>query len=166
MQHVLRYNIIPKVGDQINITPLLFIITYFLMNNTSFNIGELFICYIKNITIMRSLRSKEKKYNLVLGHMFSYLLEIKYISYLLSLITQLSTSLIIPSMPSIVRRCSQHSLQGIQREMRHIIQGSLQLTTTTLKMLGQSLLCIWSERLIITYRSINSRDRGGYTIVR
>lgn len=42
IQHMLRHNVMSKVGDRINITHLLYVITYFYMTNTSFDIADLF----------------------------------------------------------------------------------------------------------------------------
>lgn len=67
IQHMIKHNVIPKGSDYINITCLFPIITYFIMTNTSFNIVDLLILYIKNVTIIRSNISKNK-YNLALGH--------------------------------------------------------------------------------------------------
>lgn len=72
-KHVLRHNFIPKVSDLISIAPLLFIITYLIMTNTSFNIKYHLILYVENLITDRSLRS-QKKYNLALGHVFTCLL--------------------------------------------------------------------------------------------
>lgn len=77
IQHILRYNVISKVGDKINITFLLFIVTYFIMTNTTFNISSLHIWYIKNFTIVRNPHSK-RKHKMALGHLFLYLVEDKY----------------------------------------------------------------------------------------
>lgn len=42
IQHMLRHNVMSKVDDRINITHLLYVITYFYMTNTSFDIADLF----------------------------------------------------------------------------------------------------------------------------
>lgn len=75
IQHVLRQNIIPKASDRINTTPLLSVVIYFFLTNISFNAADFMIQYNENLTIIRSPRSK--KYNLALGHVIAYLLEIK-----------------------------------------------------------------------------------------
>lgn len=81
IHNVLKYNVILKVDDCINITPLLSVVTYFIMTNTTFNIIDLLIWHIENLTIARNPQFN-KKHNLALGHMIVYLLEVKYnISY-------------------------------------------------------------------------------------
>lgn len=77
IQHVLRHNVIHKVSDQINITPLLSIITYFYMSYTKFNVMKHLIHYIKSLTIIKNPKSKIN-YNLTLGHMIDHLLKVKY----------------------------------------------------------------------------------------
>lgn len=59
IQHVLRYNIIPKVDDRINNTLLLSTIKDFIMMNNSFIIAYFLIQYIKNLTIIRNPPLKE-----------------------------------------------------------------------------------------------------------
>lgn len=47
------------------------------MTNTTFNILDLLIRYIKNLTIARNPCSK-KNQNLALAHILAYLIEVKY----------------------------------------------------------------------------------------
>lgn len=60
-----------------NITPLHSLITYYCMKNTPFNIADLLIHYIKNISTIYDPREK-KKQKLILGHVISYVLQSKY----------------------------------------------------------------------------------------
>lgn len=52
IQHMLRHNIILKVDDCFNITPLFSVFTYFIMNNTSFNVEDLLICTFKILLLL------------------------------------------------------------------------------------------------------------------
>lgn len=57
-QYILKDNVIPKVWDQVNINPLVSMVTYFVIFNTHFNESNLFIQNINNVNIVRNPLSK------------------------------------------------------------------------------------------------------------
>ncbi|KAL0923911.1 hypothetical protein M5K25_004698 [Dendrobium thyrsiflorum] len=63
--------------DQINITPILLLTTYYIMTNIDFNAADIIICYFDNLTCIRDPRHKRKP-NLTLGHLIIFVLESKY----------------------------------------------------------------------------------------
>lgn len=76
------HNVIPIVGSHINITPLLVVVTYFIMTNTFFNVENFLIWYIKILPLFSPL-DRKNKYNLIFGHVIAYILDVKNnISYL------------------------------------------------------------------------------------
>ncbi|PKU69858.1 hypothetical protein MA16_Dca017148 [Dendrobium catenatum] len=77
IQHVLRTSIIPKVGDQVHITPLLYLTTFYIMAHREFNTADLIFQYIDHLTTIRDPGHKRKP-NLALGHLIAYVLETKY----------------------------------------------------------------------------------------
>ncbi|PKU70659.1 hypothetical protein MA16_Dca026213 [Dendrobium catenatum] len=77
IQHVLRTSIIPKAGDQIHITPLLSLTTFFIMAQREFNATDLIFRYIDHLTTIHDPGHRRKP-NLALGHLNAYILETKY----------------------------------------------------------------------------------------
>lgn len=77
IQHVLRNNIISKAGDRVHITILLFIVEYFFMINTYFNVENILIWYNKKLTIIRD-PNFHRNPNLSLEHLTFYILEVNY----------------------------------------------------------------------------------------
>ncbi|KAL0906043.1 hypothetical protein M5K25_024504 [Dendrobium thyrsiflorum] len=77
IQHVLRSCIIPKVGDRVNMTHLLSLVTHLIMSNKPFDEAQLIIDYIRSLTDIRHPQTKRKK-NIALGHLVCYIFEKKY----------------------------------------------------------------------------------------
>ncbi|PKU62852.1 hypothetical protein MA16_Dca023540 [Dendrobium catenatum] len=77
IQHVFRTSIIPKAGDQIHITPLPSLITFYIMAHREINTADLIFRYIDHLTTIRDPGHKRKP-NLALGHLIAYVLETKY----------------------------------------------------------------------------------------
>lgn len=71
IKHVLRTSIIPKVGDRVNITQLLSVVTYVYMTGTEFNATDMLIRCIENLTTIRNPRSRCRQ-NLALKHIIVY----------------------------------------------------------------------------------------------
>ncbi|PKU87888.1 hypothetical protein MA16_Dca013103 [Dendrobium catenatum] len=77
IQHVLRTSIIPKVGDRVNITPLISIVTYLIMTSQPIDEAQLIIDYLYGLSEIGHVSHKRKK-NIALGHLVTYILEKKY----------------------------------------------------------------------------------------
>ncbi|KAH0468173.1 hypothetical protein IEQ34_003206 [Dendrobium chrysotoxum] len=77
IQHVLYSSVIPKAGDQIHITPLLSLTTFYIMAHRDFNATDLLFRYIKHLNTIRDPGHRRHP-NLALGHIIAYALEIKY----------------------------------------------------------------------------------------
>ncbi|KAL0926345.1 hypothetical protein M5K25_002566 [Dendrobium thyrsiflorum] len=73
IQHVLHTFVIPKVGDQIHITPILSLTTYYIMANRDFNAADLLIRYIEHLTNIRDPDHRRKP-DLALGHIIAHFL--------------------------------------------------------------------------------------------
>ncbi|KAL0918776.1 hypothetical protein M5K25_010810 [Dendrobium thyrsiflorum] len=67
----------PSLGNRINMTPLLSIVTHLIMTNTPIDEAQLILDYIHNLTDIRHPQTKRKK-NIALGHLVSYVLDKKY----------------------------------------------------------------------------------------
>lgn len=65
-----KENVIPKDRGRVHITPLLSVITYFVITNTHFNVVDLLIQYIESFTIIKDLNFSRKP-NLALGHLIT-----------------------------------------------------------------------------------------------
>lgn len=105
IQHMLRNIIILKAMDQVNITFIIFMITYFILMNTQFNVSHLLICSIKSFIIVRD-PNFIKKPILALGHLIAYALEVKY---------NLPFSNTLDHTPSLLIYHSFHILYGERR---------------------------------------------------
>ncbi|KAH0448720.1 hypothetical protein IEQ34_022520 [Dendrobium chrysotoxum] len=77
IHHVLRTLIIPKAGDHINLTPLLYTVTYLIMTNTPIDEAQLIMDYIYKLSDIGLPHNRRKK-NVALGHLVAYILEKKY----------------------------------------------------------------------------------------
>lgn len=77
IQHMIRNNVISMDRDRVNITLLVYVMTYFVMFGTHSNPINLLICYIESLTIVKN-PNFHRKHNLDLGHFISYILEVKY----------------------------------------------------------------------------------------
>ncbi|PKU70005.1 hypothetical protein MA16_Dca022136 [Dendrobium catenatum] len=77
IQHVLRISIIPKVGDKINITPLLSILTFLIMTKQPIDEAQLILNYLYGLSEIGHVKHKRKK-NFALGHLVAYILHKKY----------------------------------------------------------------------------------------
>lgn len=79
---MLKNNFISNVRDRIHVTPLIYVVTYFVLFYTQFNVVDILIQCIESLTNIRNLNF-HKKPNLALSHLITYILEVKYnISYL------------------------------------------------------------------------------------
>lgn len=80
IQDVFKNNIMPKARSLVNITPLLYVVTYWVMSNTTFNELNLFIWYNDSLTITKNPLLK-RKYILALRHLIDHILEVNYNIY-------------------------------------------------------------------------------------
>ncbi|KAL0926296.1 hypothetical protein M5K25_002513 [Dendrobium thyrsiflorum] len=69
--------IIPKAGDQIHITSILSLTTYYIIAHQDFTVVDLIIRYIEHLTSIRD-SSHKRKPNLALRHIIAYVLKSKY----------------------------------------------------------------------------------------
>lgn len=77
IQHMLRNNVTLKDEDWVHIAQLISIVTYFILFWTQFDVVNLLICYIDNLTIFRNA-NYHKKPNLTQGHLIAFILKVKY----------------------------------------------------------------------------------------
>lgn len=83
IQYLLRNNVILKDRDNFHVPPLLYAVTYFILFHTLFNVADILMQYIENLTIIMDLNFQREP-NLTLVHFISYILQFKYnISYLI-----------------------------------------------------------------------------------
>lgn len=78
--HVLRTNAIPIARDCIHLTLLLYLVTYFILSSTQFNVAGLLIYYIKILVVVWCLNYYRKSY-ISFGHLHAFILEVKYIIF-------------------------------------------------------------------------------------
>ncbi|KAH0470364.1 hypothetical protein IEQ34_000087 [Dendrobium chrysotoxum] len=77
IQYILHTSIIPKDGDQIHVTPIRSLTTYYIMAHRDFNATDLLIHYIEHLTSIRDPDHKRMPY-LALGYIIAYVLKSKY----------------------------------------------------------------------------------------
>lgn len=77
--------VITKDDDHIHNTPLISIITYFIIYKIQFNVRDLLICYIDSLELAHDW-NYHRKSNLALAHLIAYLVDLKYdFTFLLAL---------------------------------------------------------------------------------
>lgn len=164
IQHMIRHNIIAKASDHMNITSLLIVVTYFITTNTTLNVSNILIQYIKNITIIMIPHSK-KRTTQPYTSLILQRLSTPYLTFL-SKITYHLTSPKTLSISCIIGRSGLLSLLG-KLGRRCTFEGeSHQPNTTSHKMFFQSILPTWrllwtSQFKSFTFLNISKSSQRG-----